>query len=581
MSVRRSSFRFCVLALMSCVALTAPPVSFASIDKQHGAAITAALADGQYDDFDAFLEALEDSPLAAQNNLTAIIEQYRSGTELDYDQQIDVQRLLGLYARVKYGEQALQMLIELVAIPTFNVESVPQYENPEFHRFAAKLESIANDFNLAFRNVEDRVYEISLGETGKEVIGIHAHADVVPVNPDLWSLPDGTKLDPFKVTRVGNQMFGRGTQDDKNGIVVSMYAMKIIKEENLPLLRDFKLLVDTTEETSGEAMPHYFESNPVPEYNIAVDGSYPVVIAEKGVGTVMASFPVRKGSGEGAEIVNLVGGLANNQIPSTATALIITTRPAELIDQLNSQGAVYAATHGSNFTVNAAQDGTRVRLDVLGVSAHSSEPETGVNPVSRLFDFVNTLYDRGVFQSNHFTDAASYATENWGLDYYGNTLQIAYTDDFMGPLTTAQTFIRVDDSQLRAAVNLRLPVGRAPDELMDEVSMKLDKWVQDNDIDVTLKLSAGAPMFRNPEGAWVNALLDIAVENLDIPREFGSSAGATSIHSLPNGVQFGLAMANEKYTGHNANEFKTVDQFLLDLQIITEVFARLGSMPSL
>ena len=79
----------------------------------------------------------------------------------------------------------------------------------------------------------------------------------------------------------------------------------------------------------------------------------------------------------------------------------------------------------------------------------------------------------------------------------------------------------------------------------------------------------------------VNALLDIAVENLDIPREFGSSAGGTSIHDLPNGVQFGLALATEKYTGHNANEFKTVEQFLLDLQIATEMFAKLGTMPAL
>ena len=79
----------------------------------------------------------------------------------------------------------------------------------------------------------------------------------------------------------------------------------------------------------------------------------------------------------------------------------------------------------------------------------------------------------------------------------------------------------------------------------------------------------------------MNALLDVAVGNLGIPREFGSSAGGTSIHDLPNGVQFGLAMPDEKYTGHNANEFKTVDQFLLDLSIVTEMIARLGGMPEL
>jgi hypothetical protein len=36
-------------------------------------------------------------------------------------------------------------------------------------------------------------------------------------------------------------------------------------------------------------------------------------------------------------------------------------------------------------------------------------------------------------------------------------------------------------------------------------------------------------------------------------------------------VQFGLAMPDVKYTGHNDNEFKTTEQFLLDLQIVTEM----------
>jgi len=42
-----------------------------------------------------------------------------------------------------------------------------------------------------------------------------------------------------------------------------------------------------------------------------------------------------------------------------------------------------------------------------------------------------------------------------------------------------------------------------------------------------------------------------------------------------------LSMPNEKYSGHNVNEFKRVDQFLLDLQIITEMIARIGQMPNL
>lgn len=567
--------------LLFCITFGLAGVASASINSEQAQAIVADLSDSEPASFVEFLADVQSLSAVQGSGVSALRDAYRSGAQLDADQDAMLLRLLGLYARVKYSDAALQTLRELVAIPTFNVESVPQHENPEFLRFAEKLQSVSESFGLSFRNFGDRIYEISLGEEIGERIGVHAHADVVPVNPALWVLEDGTQLDPFVMTQIGDRMYGRGTQDDKNGIVVSMYAMRIVQDEQLPLLRHFKLIVDTREETGGDAMPYYFERNPVPDYNIALDGSYPVIIAEKGYGTVMASFPARVATGEGAQIVELTGGLATNQIPASSTVFIRSARTAELVSILNQEGAIFAAGNGSNFAIRAAEEGARVRLDVMGVSAHSSEPESGVNPVSRMFAFIDQLARQGVFQSNHFTDAARYATDNWGMDYLGTKLQIGYEDSFMGPLTAAQTFVAIDAGQLRTAVNLRLPVGREPAALVDQLRSTLNAWASQNGITMKLDISASEPMFRNPEGAWVNALLDIAVENLNIPREFGSSAGGTSIHDLPNGVQFGLALATEKYTGHNANEFKTVEQFLLDLQIATEMFAKLGTMPSL
>jgi len=75
-----------------------------------------------------------------------------------------------------------------VEIPTFNVDGVPQYKNPQFLKIADKLQGLAKAFNLNFRNIDNRVYEISLEGSGDEVVGIHAHADVVPVTPENWVL---------------------------------------------------------------------------------------------------------------------------------------------------------------------------------------------------------------------------------------------------------------------------------------------------------------------------------------------------------------------------------------------------------
>lgn len=553
----------------------------ANITAQQSAAIVKTFSDTSVTDFRQFLAEVAKSDLAKTANLGPAISAFQDNKTLSAEQQNEIHRLLGLYARVKYGKAATETLKELVAIPTFRKDGVAQHENPEFLKIADKIKSLAEAFKLNFRNIDNRVYEISLEGSGDEVVGIHAHADVVPVTPQNWVLKDGTRLDPFKVTLVGDRMYGRGTEDDKNGIVVALYAMKIIKEEKLPLARNFKLLVDTTEETTGDAIPYYFERNPTPNYNLALDGGYPVVIAEKGYGTVMANFARRTAQGKGAQITALTGGLATNQIPSTSVATFASDKPAELAAELLKAATDYAKRNGGNFEVGTQVVGKDVQLTFTGVSAHSSEPESGVNPVARMLDFINGLDGKVALKHNHITDAARYAADNWGLDYLGSKLGIGFSDAFMGPLTASLTFVGMDEKTFKLAVNLRVPVGKTTEALKTDIADKLAAWSKKSHIAVAFDYSIDEPMYRNPEGEWVKALLAVASENLGMEHKYGTSAGATSVHDLPNGVQFGLAMPDVKYTGHNDNEFKTVEQFLLDLQIVTEMMGRIGQLPKL
>ncbi len=567
------------LMLAGLAVFTAP--AQANITAQQSAEILKTYNAASVTDFHQFLTELGKSDLAKKAEISPAIGAYLGKKTLTAEQQNEIYRLLGLYTRVKYSAAATETLRELVEIPTYRKDGVEQHDNPEFIKIAAKIKSLAESFGLKFRNIDNRVYEISLDGSGDEVVGIHAHADVVPVTPENWVLKDGTRLDPFKITLIGDRMYGRGTEDDKNGIVVTLYAMKVIKEEKLPLVRNFKLLVDTTEETTGDAIPYYFERNPTPNYNLALDGGYPVVIAEKGYGTVMANFAKRKGEGNGAEIVALTGGMATNQIPSASVATLLTDKPAELAASLQKAGSEYAKRNGGDFQVSAKVDGKDVKLTVTGMSAHSSEPESGVNPVARMLDFINSVDGKVALKHNHITDAARYLADNWGLDYLGNKLGVGFSDAFMGPLTTSPTFVGMDDKTFKLAVNLRVPKGKSPEKLKAEIADKLAAWSKKTHVAVAFDYSVAAPMYRNPEGEWVKALLAVATENLGMKHEFGTSAGATSVHELPNGVQFGLAMPDVKYTGHTDGEFKTVEQFQLDLQIVTEMIGRIGQLPKL
>ena len=563
----------------SLAAVTTP--AFANISAEQSTAILKSFGDTSVTDFRGFLGTLAKGELGKSSDVGPAISAFLDNNTLSAEQQNEINRLLGIYTRVKYGKAALETLRELVEIPTFNVDGLPQYKNPEFLKIAEKIQALAKSFNLNFRNVDNRIYEISLEGSGDEVVGVHAHADVVPVTPENWVLQDGTKLDPFKVTLIGDRMYGRGTEDDKNGIVVAMYAMKVIKEEKLPLARTFKLLVDTTEETAGDAIPYYFERNPVPQYNLALDGGYPVVIAEKGSGTVMATFPVRKGEGNGAEIIAMTGGKATNQIPSVSVATLVSDKPAELAASLQQAGADYAKRNGGNFQVTAKVDGKDVKLTVTGVSAHSSEPETGVNPVARMLELIHSVDGNIALKHNHITDAARYAADNWGLDYLGGKLGIGFSDAFMGPLTTSPTAIETDEKTLHLTVNLRVPKGKPAAALSADIAARLSAWARQSGITATFDYAISEPMYRAAESEWVRTLLVVANENLGTQQPVGSDAGTTSIHNLPNGVQFGLSRPELTYSGHTSHEFKAVDQFLQDLQIVTEMMGRVGQLPKL
>lgn len=588
--------------LVGLLAVGAVPVAANNLSKTQTDTLLAQISDQNFVSFDEFL--LFVSPMVPE--LAGAISAWQtdrrasgsvdSHASMTAEQQAQVFRLLGIYTRARYTDEARQMLAELVAIPTFFDESVEQHNNPHFHQLASRLESLAAEFGLSFRNVDNRVYEITLpvagtnnqpgasdepSPRGEETVAFHAHADVVPANAADWILDDGTQLDPFTLTEIDGRLYGRGAEDNKNGIVAVLYAMRVIVQENLPVQRTLRLLVDTTEETTGEAMPYYLERNPVPDFNIALDGGYPVIIAEKGYGTLLARFPFRTSVGEGVELIHLTGGLAGNQIPGSATATLLAADPAETAVRLQQLGVNYVMLNGYDFEITAMALADRVEVRVIGTSAHSSEPWTGVNPVARLLDF---LYESGhvvYMKDNHLTDAILYAVSNFGLDFTGRQLGINFTDDFMGPLTASLTYVNVDETGMELITNLRVPRGRDIEELKQDILNRLNEWSALSNLTLDLQLDIAQPMFRNPEGQWIQTLLDVATENLNLPREFLSSDGATSIHELPNGVQFGLAMPGIKYTGHNDNEFKTIDQYEVDLQIVTEMMARIGSLESM
>ena len=192
-------------ALTACSTPATPPAT-QTLKKPALDRIAAAPAAATSADFRQFLA------LAAQMQpqLQTAVSAYLAHKPLAGDDLVNISRLLGLHNRLRNQAAVIDATAKMVAIPTVRADKVPPHEDKHIIAFGALVEGMAKDFGLQYRNVDNRIFEVKLPGSGPEEFGILTHADVVPVVADEWVLDDGTRLDPFQLTRVGGNLYGRG-----------------------------------------------------------------------------------------------------------------------------------------------------------------------------------------------------------------------------------------------------------------------------------------------------------------------------------------------------------------------------------
>ena len=572
-------FRFSLPALtmsLMAVGLTAP--AFAeTIKKPELDRLAASWQGGKTaSSFNAFLAQAE----KANPALKPAVAAYRKKAPLAGDDLTNIARLLGLYNRLHNQKAVIASLGAMVAIPTARNVQIPPHENPTIIEFGKLVEKTARNFGLEYRNVDNRIFEVSLKGKGSEEFGILTHSDVVPAVLSEWVLDDGTRLDPFTMVQVGDRLYGRGTIDDKGSIAAVLYAMKTVKESGLPIERTMRLMIETTEETGGDAMEYYRGKVPLPAYNIVLDSGYPAVVAEKGAGSLSVFFPAEKADGSVTAITDMGAAAAVNAISQTATATLKGGDLAAAFAKLEAAKPGFLQKYepqGGKFAIAVTRGTDSIDIKVTGTSAHGSEPQNGVNPLPRLGLF---LLESGVtLADNQFLKAVKYVDALYGTGYLGEKIGLGYKDDFMGPLTFSPNLIRTGaDGRLVVAVNTRMPRGRTPDELKAQVTAKINEWAGANKTAVEIKYDQGNWMARDPSGQWLTTLLNIYGDTTGLEAKPGSAGGGTTRKPVANASRFGPGMPGKKYTGHNAKEYKEVPDLDADLQMFTEMLVRIGNL---
>lgn len=563
------------VGLAACSSVTTNAPQATTIKKVQMDRLVAALPAAAQGSFDEFLaQAARENPM-----LQASVAGYKAKAPLAGDDLVNISRLLGLYNRLRNQAAVIDATARMVALPTFRSDKVPPHEDKAIIAFGALVEAMAKDFGLEYRNVDNRIFEVKLPGTGKEEFGILTHADVVPVVADEWVLDDGTRLDPFKLTRVGGNLYGRGSIDDKGSIATVLYAMKAVKDSGLPLSRTIRLMIETTEETGGDAMKYYRTKTELPEYNIVLDSKYPAVVAEKGSGALRTSFPLQDAPAGFTYIAAMAGAASTNAVPQTATARLQGGDLAAVAARLNAAKAAFIAKYtpqGGSFGIDVVQDASAVQIKVTGTSAHGSRPEEGVNPLPRLALFLRE--SEVPVAPTGYANAVRYIAELYGTDYLGRTIGLAYSDDFMGPLTMSPNLVREKDGMVDVLVNVRMPRGRTPDALVHATKVKVNDWAAQASVPVIIDHQQGNWMARDPKGAWLSTLLNTFGDTTGLPAQPVSTAGSTTAKLMPNAINFGPAMPGKKYTAHNAKEFKEVVDLDADMQMFTEMLVRIGNL---
>ena len=429
----------------------------------------------------------------------------------------------------KYYDVALKDLCELLKFKSVLDVYRPDSEFPfgvENKKCLDYFLNIGKRDGFDILNVDNYAGHITMG-SGNESVGVLGHLDVVPAVGN-WT------YDPFTPTIVDGKLYARGTLDDKGGIFASYYAMKMIKDLNLPISKEIRIIVGCDEETGSRCVSRYFSKVNKPTYAFSPDAEFPIIYGEKGI----LSFDIN-GSIENDEVVSIKAGERYNIVCDEAILTVKNVNKAYLDEFILSEGC------------NAKMEGNSYIF--YGVSAHAMQPHLGVNAISLMFKFMNKYYP---------CNASKFICENF--DTTGKLLGIDIYDKDMHDLTINLGICKYENGSLKLGYNLRVPV----DEHVKVIEDGFRKGLKDYS---NLELGEFAYSPRH----FVDSNSDL-VKNLmsayqDVSGDYESKpftiGGGTYARTMENAVAFGPNFLHRPDICHQPDEHIYLEDFIMWIAI--------------
>lgn len=406
------------------------------------------------------------------------------------------------------------------------------------------------------KNVDNYAGHIEYG-SGEEIVGIFGHMDVVPAG-------DGWDTEPYEPVIKDGKIFARGASDDKGPSIAAYYAMKMIKELNLPLSRKIRFVVGSDEESGWADMDYYFQHEKKPDFGFSPDAEFPIINGEKGNVTLYAKFDT---SSTGKyDLESFTAGLRENMVPGTATA-VLKAPTTEAVERMSGALTVFLEEEPVNGTME--HDGTTVTVKITGKGAHGASPQSGINAATYLATFLDSYAFAGA--AKEFLQVVATVLHE---DFYGQKLGVAFEDPKMGKLTmNAGLFeFKKNGKESYISLNFRYPKGITAEELK--------KAVQQTTEPLGATITQGSrnqePHYVPADDPLVETLLKVYEDHTGQKGHEQIIGGGTYGRLLKRGVAYGAMFPGYTDTMHQANEFMALDDLFRATAIYADAIYRLA-----
>lgn len=445
-----------------------------------------------------------------------------------------------------HASEMIDVLKTLVAIPS--VKAAPKYDMPfgeEAAKALWKMLEISENYGFTVKNHENYVGTIDMYTDKETKLGVLCHLDVVPEGTTGWINP------PYELTLSDGKLYGRGSSDDKGPAVAVLFALRAIKESGIELSKNVRLLVGTDEECGSSDLRYYRAKEALPPYVFTPDATYPVINLEKG--RISAKLVKNITAGGEKTIVSVKGGVAVNAVPEKATAVVKGFTEAEI--------EAAKAALPEDITMDIEANGDVVTLTVNGKAAHASAPQTGKNSVTALLRVLSSLQTSD--ESSAFF--ASISTIFAYGESHGESIGIKAQDEKSGALTFVFSMIDYENGNFEGAFDIRFPIC----ECVDSVRAKIEKTIAAVGLDM-IGFKGVEPHYVDENSEFIQKLLSVYTDFTGEKGKCLAIGGGTYVHGIEGGVAFGAEFCGEDNHVHGANEYISIEKFLLNAKIFAE-----------